>query len=269
MEKLNGCIVQIESNRFRGRFIDANPSKIALVTGCPRSKRPYEVWTRWIVHHRYGNVVSLESVRYPDRYLDMNTGTYWGRKRALVTHCDNLPPDWGKFDVIGSLDNCRFRSERWKNRWLDAHPSKYLLGNKSESFPEQLWASWRIVLPCEINETWQQVDRFQNKTSAEAKTVFTVTKGMVKTVSSSLTKGFEISTEMQKNFGVGSFASGSLKFGAKFHATWMNMRSTAWTETNQLSIEVVVPPHSTIKLEQLVGQYGVCTINGDHRLVST
>jgi len=269
-KKLDGCIVQIESKRYGGHFIDSHHSRVAKCTGCSPSYRQAANWSKWKIRSRGGDDVSFESVRFPDHFLDMNTDKDEGNRHVqrITKSMTGQPESWGIFRIHGDLSNCMIQSMRWNDRWLDCHDTKKLLGTSSSNPPSgQPWASWQIAPPAEIHDSWEEVNAVSNDgDTVTMKATFTYTKGISNTSSSSFQFGMEQSIEVEANFEIPAFTSGSVKVGAKFSQNWENSSSETFTQGRELSLEVECPPKTKIILEQLIGTYGIWKVRGEYRI---
>jgi hypothetical protein len=63
-------VIYIETLCYRGPWLDAHHSKIAPFTPAPKSDASEYLWAKWIVRCGPGESIALESVRYPNHYLD-------------------------------------------------------------------------------------------------------------------------------------------------------------------------------------------------------
>ena len=162
LAQLNGAVIFIESKRegHHGCYIDASDTRARVTPTYPEEcLNPANTSIRWKLHHIRQNIVVLESVLYPEHYLDMNDEKHWGRHVQRVTRHHRVPlctdtETWAQFRVRGtSLDDVAFQSLRWPDRWLDTHEDLRLYGTRSPDQPKDDpafenthdWARFRIL----------------------------------------------------------------------------------------------------------------------------
>lgn len=267
LQNLDGRVVVIESLRNAGHFIDAHDSKTAKVSGCPQSELVETVWCKFKIHYVVGDVggswglIVLESLRYPNHYLDMHTSKHGDSHHVKITKAVNPPKDqtWAQFIVFGTnLENVALRSERWTNRWLDSHDSGFLLGTMSgeNNPPSATWGRFKFRFSAEMSVTKDEVSRLDNNTNNEVIMEYTYKKGVSTTTGSTFTKSLGFKVEAEKNFGTGAFASGSVKFGASTNLEWSKSLSENITEEQVISVKPTVKAKTRLIIYQVRGSYG-------------
>lgn len=259
IQKLDGCIVQIQSIKYDGYFIDPRQSKTARITGCGLSARQSAQWSKWIIRSVGSNKVSFESLIYPDHYIDMNPKKSHKGHVQKVTHSFTRPGPWGIFKLHGPLGCCAIQSTRWKDRWLDAHTSKELLGSQwkgGSSPPNIKWGLWNIQMPVIIRDRWVKRGIFHNTSNLTVNHKWDVMTGTKSTSGSSGEIGVELTMEVTQNLGCAAFASGSAKFGAKHHQKWASSSSKTMRTATAETMECLAEPGTTIWYTQLQADYG-------------
>jgi hypothetical protein len=264
LEKLNGSVVVFESLRYDGRFIDAHDSKIAKITGCYRSDLPEVEWTKFIIHHIQDNIVCLESLRYRDHYLDMNDekSAFDDRNLVKITSSYDIPTEqsWARFSVWG--DNCGkvgIRSERWTDRWLDAHESGNLLGtlNSPDSLPPEPWGHFKLGFSALVKERWENIQTVDNRDNSNKSVVeYSRTEGVSKTNTESSQFSVGIFTELERNLKVPMFQSGPLTLGAQFSGQWSSTTSETFSSSTTRKYKIEVAPGKIVEIRQLIADYG-------------
>lgn len=275
LRDLDQRIITIESLRYRGSFIDANDSMKAKHTGCPRSQIVDQTWCKFIVHHVEGNIVCFESLRYRDHYLDMNTEKTKAKTGdhhiVKITQCNYLPTDaaWAKFSIFGStLGRVGIRSERWNDRWLDAHESGDILGSlndpntppPADPYP---WGLFSLQFAQPIKDEYELVAQHFNASDTPIDYKYQYTLGVSRTDSSSHTNSAELSLELQKNFGTAAFSSGSVKFGSKYSQEWSTSTANTYSAATSITTTLPIAAYEGVKIYQLIGTYGPLTVGSN------
>ncbi|WP_156119668.1 hypothetical protein [Leptolyngbya sp. KIOST-1] len=277
LKSLNGAVVVIQSLRNPGNYVDAHNSKEGRINGCPRSNLVDAIWTKFILHHIQNNIVCLEAVRYPDHYFDMNTDKpkikNGDRYQELkLTHFNVIPrdQDWALFSIFGEADlsNVGIRSERWTDRWWDAHTSKRLLGAKHDrgNRPADSWGKFEISFPALPEDRYELVASKKNETSFAIDHSFSYESGVSRTDSKGFEESSSLSLELQKNFGVAANIgpSASAKFTVTNTSVWKSSTSETFSMAKKTGTSVTVPPDKGIKIYQLQGRYGSLNIGTHH-----
>ncbi|NIO19207.1 MAG: hypothetical protein GTN76_00250, partial [Candidatus Aenigmarchaeota archaeon] len=167
LKALDGSVIVVRSIRYKGSYIDAHHEKYVKVTGCPRSQLLDKDWSKFLVHYVRDNIICLESLRYRDQYLDMHHEQREGHHMIKITPCNFIPNDlpWALFSVWGEdLSNVGIRSERWTNRWLDAHHpefplGRFLMGTKHDpkTRPSKPWGQFELMFSQPIVDQYKTV----------------------------------------------------------------------------------------------------------------
>ncbi|MDF1699156.1 MAG: hypothetical protein P1U56_25100 [Saprospiraceae bacterium] len=257
LEKMHGSIIVIKSLRWNGAYIDANHTGAARVTEVANSKLFNAKWAKLKMHYISENIICLESIRYPDHYLD------YGNDNVLrFTKSNEVPKnlDWARFSVYGTnLSNVGIRSERWTDRWLDAHPTGNLYGAKHDpnTRPTEKWGQFEFMNPGTITSEYVPIfTKYNPNEDYTIKLTWEITSGTDFSKLDETINQVEITTEMQKNFGTPISSSGSVKVGAKYSNTWRTASTEFKKESTTMTVPIEIPPKSTFVIYQLHGTYG-------------
>lgn len=258
LEALDGSIIVIKSHRWDNAYVELSGNGGAGVREIRRSQLFDATETKLILHHLEGTIVCFESLSARDHYLDM---VHDHVLRFSLSNDIPKDKDWAKFSIIGdALDNVSIRSERWdKTRWLDAHHSGRLLGawHISDNPPTEDWGKFEIRFPAEITgEEYVPIITVENDGKVEKDFEVEFTIGVSDAETNTTTNSVEISIEMEKNFGVGDFTSGSIKFGAKYAHEWSKSNSKTWSQSCTITHTLTLKPGEVKTVKQLVATYG-------------
>ena len=70
--------------------------------------------------------------------------------------------------------------------------------------------------------------------------------------------------EMENNFGVPGFSSGSVKIGAEYSHSWSNSITKTWNTQQTLELTYDVKPGFEVVIKQLQASYGPVKVLGKH-----
>ena len=253
-------VIYVESYRYRGRWLDAfyDPSSLfryafpnirfARFTDSPESSVVYKTWSKWIVRQGPGNTLALESVRFPNHFLDAHDSGY-----CRVTY-SSYPYNkvWALWYLEYSSGKYAFRSKRFSGSRLDAHDS----GSARVTAGSGKWSQMRIYQP-KIAEIKTLIFTYNNtKGSTPIKVSFTEKIGISRTdtQSSSYTISAEMGLEIKSIFSAKT----------SFSATWARSTSTTWTKETSRTVEVTVKLGTVKKIYQLQGTYGPFKVSSNH-----
>lgn len=265
LKALDGSVIVVKSKRPGGLYIDAHHTKTVKVTGCRRSQLLDAVWSKFVVHYVRDNIICLESLRYRDHYLDTTHHKQLdGRHIIKITPNNDIPKDlpWALFSVWGEdLSNVGIRSERWTNRWLDAHHSGFLRGTKHdpETRPSKPWGQFELMFSQPIMDQYETVVSEKNSSTEEVLFSYTYKLGMSRTDGKSVENAVTLNLEAQKNFAVGS-----VKFGAQYSTKWSESSSSTFSAATEITTEVKIPPGKTATIKQLRAKYGPLRVESNH-----
>ena len=253
-------VIYVESYRYRGHWLDATYAtslflsyafpnqRLALFTDSPESSVIHNIWSKWIVRQGPGNTLALESVRFPNHFLDAHDSGY-----CLVTYSP-YPYNkvWALWYLEYSSGRYAFRSKRYSNSRLDAHDS----GTARITAGSGIWSQMRIYQP-KIAEIKTLVFTYNNtKGSTPLKVSFTEKIGISRTDTQS--SSYTISTEM------GLEIKSIFSAKASFSATWAQSTSTTWSKETSRTVEVTVNPGTVKRIYQLQGTYGPFKVSSNH-----
>ncbi|MDJ0732163.1 MAG: hypothetical protein QNJ33_19470 [Crocosphaera sp.] len=270
LKALNNTIVVIKPLSYLGQYLDSHDSYIAHITECPNSKLFHKdsLWTRWIIHYLHENCICLESVRYPDHYLDVHNDS------VRITYSPDIPLEtlegiWSRFRVFGdNLSNVSIQSERNEKRWLKAYKSSLIVApcyHDLEDVPQEEGTRFKIQFPAEILDEYSPVASYHNDTNDEVSVEYRYSIGTEsKTVEiSQHTATFSI--EIQRNFSIDikeliSISSG-FKFGATYSNMWRHEKADTFTQSKTVTADVKIKPGEVVTIKQLIGKYGDFTVH--------
>ena len=240
-------VIYVESYRYRAHWLDAFEIFVARFTASPQSRVIDHRWAKWVVRQGPGNTLALESVRYPNHYLDAH---HLGQ--CFVTYTAYpYDKDWALWYLEYSSGRYAFRSKRYWNSRLDAHHS----GGAGVTWGSGIWSQMRIYQPT-ISENKVVVFTYNNSEgTTPVKTSFTETIGISRTdaTSSSYTISAEMGLEIKSIF--------SAKFTSSY--TWAQSISTTWTKETTRTVEVTVNPGTIKTIYQIQGSYGPFKVASD------
>ena len=132
-----GEVINIETMRYPGRYLDAHHTKVALFTAPPGGDVSGLVWAEWTVRCGPEGTISLESVRYPDYYLDAHHS-----RNCKVTYSATPATYWNLWYMEKTDDGAiEFRSKRYPDSRLDA----YHANNLAKVTPGSgIWSKMRV-----------------------------------------------------------------------------------------------------------------------------
>ena len=232
-------VVYIESLRYRAHWLDSYRNGEAKFTEYPQSNVINAVWAKWILRKGPNSTILLESVRYPNNYLDAQSGT------CRVTYSTYpYDDDWALWylEDIGN-GNVSFRSKRYPDSRLDAHGSGEARVTKGSGD----WSTFKIYQPT-VEERKVLIFTYDNsKGTTPVQTEYTEEVGISMTESTSVSVTAEISLEIQK-----AFVSAKVSLSS----TWSSSSSTTWNQSITKKVSVEVAPNTIKKIYQLTGFYG-------------
>lgn len=227
--------------------MDAHHSKYMYFTG---ASQQYVVtmpdsahsWAKWILRDSRDGNVMLESVRYPDHYLDAHHSSY-----VSVTH-SNYPYNqaWAKWKLTKSGDNYYFESVRYPGYYIHKYRYYgYLYWGRSANS-----AKMRVYQP-EVRQTEKLIFDVDNRRGTTTYTrIITERRGITLSHSTSwsTTVGINIGSEIKNKL---------LTLGGSLSTTWGSSSSVTWSSETTISHTISVAPGTRKQIWQAVAYYGV------------
>ena len=259
-----GRIISLQSIAYLGSYLDSwhGDSNVVHVTECDYTDVPNAEWTRFIVHEGSNGSMILESLRFRNYYVD----AYHVEKRVHLTHSP-IPPvgeTWAEWELIVREDAIvNIRSRRYGG-YLDSWQHKEV--KVTDGNPAESWAQWRLGIgPGEgIVDGYELVASLSNDLDEPVTMTYKHGLGISIQESTSTTYTTTLAMEMQQNFGAGIISLGHLKMSVSFSAQWQTSTSETWSESEEISAIVDVPPKKKVLVNQLKGRYGPLTVNSLH-----
>lgn len=265
LKDMDGSVVVIKSHRWEGAYVELSANGGAGVKRIPSSQVFGTDEIRLILHHVEGNIVCFESLESRDHYLDM---VHDKIVRFTLSHEVPKEKDWALFSIHGSqFDNIGIRSERWdKTSWLDAHHGGGLVGTRhsSSNRPTEDWGEFELRFAVEIEaENYEEIRDFVNTKDYSVPFTYEYKEGFSIQAGHTVKDEVKLKFEMEKNFGVVGFTSGSVKIGAEYAHSWSSSRSDTWSTQKTTTLGPInVAPGERIVIKQLVARYGPATVRG-------
>eukprot|EP01084_Bolivina_argentea_P282369 483322_1 len=264
---LHDHVISLASLRYDGFYIDAHHSKQAKVTGCDYTSVVKTQWCKFLVHKVNNDVVVFESIRYRNHYLDCNHNKENGNHKILLTHSHNPPlkSSWAQWKIIGN-DPAKIviQSCRYGGHYFDAHHSKNLYATKGN--PGN-WAQFKVVMgsPMEgMTDGFKVIDAVTNDLDTPITNTVSLKVGVSSTKAESKEDTVKVGVEAEKNFGAGPIASGSIKVSVEWSGKWTSSSSDTWSQELTKTVEIPVPPKTTVRVLQLFASYGSFKIGSSH-----
>ena len=243
-------VIYVESYRYRGYWLDSDDSFFAAFSEASQSSVVDLIWTKWIVRQGPGNTLALESVRYPNHFLDAHQGT------CRITYTGYpYNKDWALWYLEYSGGRYAFRSKRYSNSRLDAHH----FGGAYVTWGSGIWSQMRIYQPNISERKVLVFIKDNSRGTTPLKLTFTETIGISRTDTrkSSYTVSAEMGLEIKSVFSAQS----------SFTATWEQSTSSTWSKKITQTIEVTVKPGTVKRIYQMQGFYGPYQVASDNLIV--
>eukprot|EP00111_Clytia_hemisphaerica_P024140 TCONS_00071164-protein len=249
---LDGKYIHFQSLRYperwvRGWYQSTNKLKIKEFT----ERQVYdESVTQWKVKHLGNNVLVLEFMRRPSRYIRMRDNDK-DMERSETTYPDDK--NWAKWKILctdTTMDDCIIQSQKDTNKYFDSDSSKKL---QRSSFGDPR-SRFRVLAPTP-SEYYASVLSTENTGSADLHKTIVMYEGISETSSTTLTVSASVTAEVQAAFGSGS---------ATLSTEWSQTTSNTWTSSTTISIDITVPAGKKVNVKQLVGVYGPFSVRSAH-----
>ena len=240
----------MESYRYRAHWLEARHTFTAHFSELPQSEVVHYRWPKWVVRKGPSNTLVLESVRYPNHFLDASHTGF-----CYVTY-SAFPYDknWALWYLEYSSGRFAFRSKRYSDSRLDA--SHTGPGDARITKGSGIWSQMRVYQP-DLSERRALIFTHDNSdgTSPVIKT-FTEKLGISRTDTSSTS--YTISTEL------GLEIKSIFSAKASHSQTWAQSTSTTWTKETSWTVEIIIAPFTIKKVYQLQGSYGPFDVAADY-----
>ena len=239
--KFIGRVVYIESYRYRGYWLGVakyGRSLYGKFLDVAEKDVVNDLRVKWRVVDVGGGNIALESVQYPNRYLDTHH-SHWC-KVTRTTYRWNKK--WLKFKLEKRWGRYMFRSIRYSKYRLDAYHTKWAAIAKGKG----IYAQFRIYKP-KASEKYEKIAGFDNYSPTGVKYTFTEKNGITRT------NGRSISTTLTTE--LGAEIKAAFTIGVSLSNTWTEHTSVTYSKETSHKVHVNVLPRHRLRVSQLVGSY--------------
>ena len=269
----DGIVIRISQKDFPSYYLYADEDRWAALKELDVESvyADPSIGLRLVCCDPSGLYVCLESLRYPGYYLHLrylNPFLYsldWFEFRAAFINYDGNLPNSFKFQFrevykhkelspgvhgtgIYNIYNLNTPKAEVKSKF------GYVSAAYSKSHQIQFQATW-VVLVTEPKDNWVTIAVRENYLSTDLTYKCDTTYGLTNLKSQRLKTDnrLSVSGEIIK----------AMEFDYRVSGAWENTQTQTWKVSIKESIQLTIPPKTSIELQQLVGIYGDYTISSN------